>query len=164
MGAFEPVRYEDGRAMLLAGLRRHHGFAESVRTIPGQWQEFRALGAIPGQAGATAYGVTCGEEPGGFEYLTGAEVEAFAGLPPDMGRMRITPQHYAVFLHRGHISAIRSTWERSLKEWLRGSGYDSAHRPDFEVYDQRFDARTGLGDVEIWIAITRDRKSSISLE
>jgi len=154
--AFEPIRHQHGRPMLLAGLRRYHGFAESVYSITEQWQQFQSLGPIPGHVGSTTYGVMCGEVPGGFEYLCGAEVEAFASLPGNMGRMRITPQRYAVFLHPGHISAIRKTWERIRTEWLPGSGHDSAHRPDFEVYDQRFDPRTGLGGVEIWIAITHD--------
>lgn len=142
--------------MLLAGLRRHHEFAESVRTIPEQWQELRSLGKLPGQVGTVSYGVMCGESPGGFEYLCGSEVESFAGLADNIGRMRLTPQYYAVFLHSGHIAAIRGTWQRIFGEWLPGSGYASAQRPDFETYDQRFDPRTGLGSVEIWIAIARD--------
>jgi hypothetical protein len=65
-GALEPARYEDGGAMLLAGLRRHHEFAESVRTIPEQWQELRSLGNLPGQVGTITYGVMCGENPDGL--------------------------------------------------------------------------------------------------
>jgi predicted transcriptional regulator YdeE len=159
--ALQPARYEDGRAILLAGLRRHHEFEESVRTIPEQWQELRSLGAMPGQIGANTYGVICGEHPGGFEYLCGAEVESFAGLPDNMGRMRLTPQHYAVFLHSGPIANLRGTWQRIFRDWLPGSGFDSAQKPDFELYDQRFDPRTRQGVVEIWIAITRDRTSGV---
>jgi predicted transcriptional regulator YdeE len=159
--ALEPARYDDGRALLLAGLRRHHEFEDSVRAIPAQWQELRSLGAMPGQIGANTYGVICGESPVGFEYLRGAEVESFAGLPDNMGRMRLTPQHYAVFLHSGPRAAIRGTWQRIFTEWLPRSDFESAQRPDFEVYDQRFDPRTRLGDVEIWIAITRDRTSGV---
>ena len=29
----------------------------------------------------------------------------------------------------------------------------SAHTPDFEVYDERFDPATGEGGVEIWLGV-----------
>jgi len=126
--ALEPTQYEAGHATLLAGLRRQPEFAESVRTIPEQWQALRSLGNLPRQVGANTYGVIGGEDPGGFEYLCGAEVESF-----------VAPGN------------------ESFREWLPGSGFESAQRPDFEVYDQRFYPRTGQGIVEIWIAIGRAR-------
>jgi AraC family transcriptional regulator len=75
--------------------------------------------------------------------------------------MRLTPQHYAIFLHSGHTAAIRGAWQRIFTDWLPGSGVASAQRPGFEMYDQRFDPRTRPGVVEIWIAITRDRTSGV---
>jgi predicted transcriptional regulator YdeE len=84
--------------------------------------------------------------------MCAVEVGDFETLPPALGRMRILAQRYAVFLHRGHASAIRTTWERILA-WLQESGYESAQKPDFERYDERFDPKTGVGDVEIWISI-----------
>jgi AraC family transcriptional regulator len=150
---FEPTRHEDGRPMLLGGLRRHHKFQDAERSIAEQWRQFNSLGQIPGQLGSIAYGVICGHQPNGFEYMCGFEVDSFSGLPSDMGRIRTQEQHYAVFLHREHASQIRTTWERILKEWLPNSGYDSAHKPDFEVYDRQFNPNTGLGGIEIWISI-----------
>jgi predicted transcriptional regulator YdeE len=156
MEKLQPARYEDGRPMLLGGLRRHHAFAESGRGIPEQWRQFEPLlGRIPGQVGTTTYGAMCGSDASGFEYMCAVEVESFSALPGDLGRMRIAEQHYAVFLHRGNVSAIQGTWGRILNEWLPNCGYRSANKPDFEVYDQRFDPRTGLGDVEIWISIVQ---------
>lgn len=156
MEKFEPSRYQSGRPMLLGGLRRYHAFSGAARSIPEQWRQFQSLGQIPGQVGTTAYGVTCGHDDGGFEYMCGVEVESFDALPADLGRIRITAQQYAVFLHRGHVSAIGTTWGRISQEWLPSSGYQSAHRPDFEVYDRQFDPSTGLGDIEIWISIARE--------
>lgn len=152
----EPIRFENGRPMLLGGLRRHHAFAESGDSIPDQWKQFQSLGHIPGQLGTTFYGVVCGHDSNGFEYMCGVEVESFNELPSDLGRMRILAENYAVFLHREHVSTIRTTWDRILKEWLPSSNYQSAHRPDFEVYDRQFDPQTGLGGVEIWISITHE--------
>jgi predicted transcriptional regulator YdeE len=33
------------------------------------------------------------------------------------------------------------------------SGMGSANTPDFEVYDESFDGKTGQGGVEIWLGI-----------
>ena len=155
VNTFEPLRYCDGRPMLLGGLRRHHAFAESGRNIPGQWQQFEALGQIPGQVGESTYGVMCGHDPTGIEFMCGTEVASFVGLPAELGGMRIAAQHYAVFMHSGPASSLLMTWERIVREWLPGSGYQSAHKPDFEVHDRDVAARSGLTDVEIWISIAR---------
>ena len=149
----EPLRFERGRPMLLGGLRRQYAFADSAHGMPKQWQQFQSIGQIPGQLGAKHYGVMCGENPDGFEYMCGVEVESFAQLPGDFGRMRIAEQQYAVFLHRGHASTIQVTWKRIRNDWLPGSNYQSAHKPDFEVYDQQYDAVAGDGSVEIWLSI-----------
>jgi AraC family transcriptional regulator len=38
--------------------------------------------------------------------LAGVEVEAFDGLPHQLGRMRVPAQRYAVFTHRGHVAGV----------------------------------------------------------
>lgn len=154
MSSTEPTRFADREAMLLAGIRREHTYAGGTRGIPAQWEEFQRLGEIPGQRGRTAFGVICGAQPEKqvFEYMTGVEVDGFDALPPDLGRMRVPPQHYAVFTHDGHISTIRATWA-AIWSWLPRSGYESAWTPDFEVYGERFDPATGLGGVEIWVPV-----------
>jgi AraC family transcriptional regulator len=60
---------------------------------------------------------------------------------------------YAVFTHEGPIESIRATWNAAMNEWLPKSGFKSANTPDFERYDERFDAETGSGIVEIWLGI-----------
>lgn len=139
--------------MLLGGLRRHHAFAESGRDIPEQWRQLEALGEIPGQVGESLYGVMCGHDPTGIEFMCGTEVDSFAGLPAELGRMHIAAQHYAVFVHSGPASALLMTWERIVREWLPGSGHQSALKPDFEVHNRRHAGRSGPTDVEIWISI-----------
>ena len=141
--------------MLLAGLRRHHGFAESGRTIPEQWLAFQALGRLPGQRADVAYGVVCQSDRARetFEYMSGVEVDAFDALPPAVGRMRVPAQRYAVFTHEGHVAGLRATWGAIWEEWLPRSGVTPANTPDFERYDERFDPRTGSGVVEIWFPI-----------
>ena len=141
--------------MLLAGLRRHHSFADSPSSIPEQWDDFARLGRIPGQVGDVAYGAICGADPAkqSLEYLVGVEVQRFDDLPADLGRMRVPAVRYAVFTHEGPVAAIRATWDEAMNDWLPTSGFASAQTPDFERYDERFDASTGSGVVEIWLGI-----------
>ena len=155
MNKIEPDHYETRRAMLLAGLRQQHNFAEASETIPKQWQQFRALGKISGQVGNVVYGAGCGSTASGFEYMTGVEVDSFSALPETIGRMRISEQNYAVFLHRDHITTIQKTWELILNDWLSRSGVQAVEKPNFELYDARFNPKTGLGGVEIFIAVER---------
>jgi AraC family transcriptional regulator len=151
----KPVRFASGRPMLLGGLRRYHTYTGSEESIPLQWQQFRATGSVAGAVGSVCYGVMCGHDAGGFEYMCALEVDSFDSLSAALGRMRILEQEYAVFEHSGHISTIRSAWQHILHEWLPKSGYRSAHKPDFERYDDQFDSSAGFGRVEIWIAIIR---------
>lgn len=155
MTPLEPTRFANGRAMLLAGLRRQHSFDSAEQSMAAQWQAFQQLGTLAGQQGTTVYGVMCGAAPEQrtFEYMTGVEVAAFDGLPPELGRMRIPPQHYAVFEHRGPVSALRATWEGIWHQWLPRSGRTAVHGPDFEVYGEQFDAAAGQGGIEIWFPV-----------
>src|SRR5437899_12658479 len=54
----EPPRFENGKALLIAGLRSDYT-PESMNDLPVQWQRLVPhLGKIPGQIGRTAYGVS----------------------------------------------------------------------------------------------------------
>ncbi len=141
--------------MLLGGLRRVHSYGGAQRSIPEQWQAFRQLGTLPGQQGTAVYGVMCGADPQAqtFEYMTGVEVAALEALPREYGRMRVPAQRYAVFTHRGHASTLHTTWNAILNDWLPRSGYQMANTPEFELYDARFDFRTGSGVIEVWCSI-----------
>jgi AraC family transcriptional regulator len=60
-----------------------------------------------------------------------------------------------VFSHCDHISRIRATVYTIWNKWLPTSGYRHADAADFELYDHRFDPRTGTGAVEIWLPIEK---------
>ena len=145
--------------MLLGGIRRKHTFAGMGRDIPLQWDDFLKLGRLPGQVGDVAYGAICGGDPKTqtMEYLCGVEVSSFDPLPKDLGRMRVPPVRYAVFLHADNVATIQQTWRTILSTWLPNSGFDSAQTPDFERYDERFDGATGDGGVEIWVGVAEKR-------
>jgi len=140
--------------MLLGGLRRQHPLAAAASAIPGQWQQFRSLGPIDGRLGDRSYGVMCGVTSDALEYMCAVEVASLTELPASLGRMRIMAQRYAVFPHRGHVSSLKDTWEGVFRWLAETPDYESAQRPDFEVYAESFDPQTGLGGAEIWIAVS----------
>lgn len=140
--------------MLLAGLRRRHDFDAASRDVPKQWVEFNSWQPLANRAGPGSYGVMCGVDPTGFEYMCAVEVSSLEGLPEGVGRMRVPAQHYAVFAHGGHVSSIRDTWDRAFR-WLEDGAYESAHKPDFELYGPRYDPVTMQGGIEIWIGVVK---------
>jgi AraC family transcriptional regulator len=151
----EPPRFENNGPLLIAGLGERCT-CETAAGIPAQWQRFQPyIGNLAGQVGNTAYGVSCNSDgAGNFDYICGVEVRDFSDLPPALSPIRVPAQKYAVFSHRDHISAIRRTWSTIWNQWLPQSGYEVLDAPDFERYDQRFDPKTGIGGLEIWIPIT----------
>jgi AraC family transcriptional regulator len=147
-------RFESRKAFLVAGLSGRYDYESCGGGIPAQWQRFAPyIGNVPGQVGTDAYGVRYNSDDNGLDYLCGVEVGEFPQLPPEFSRVRVPANRYAVFTHRGHISAIRSTWSTIWSRWLPTSGHQIADAPDFERYDARFDARSGNGEVEIWVPL-----------
>jgi len=152
----EPPDFQERKSFLLAGLSESYT-AQTSSAIPAQWQRFAPhIGHIPGQLGWTSYGVCYdGDGAGNMKYICAVEVTDFAELPAGLIHFRMPDQKYAVFTHTAHISRIRSTWQAIFKRWLPASGHKMAAAPEFELYDERFDPRTGNGAVEIWIPIER---------
>ena len=150
----EPARFEHGKPLLIAGLSERHTW-ETSKAIPAQWQRFVPhLGNIPGELGGSTFGVSYnGDDVGNFDYIAGTQMRDFSDLPATFSRLRIGPQRYAVFEHRGHISAIRRTQCTIWTRWLPASGYQVADAPSFERFGDAFDFRTGTGGLEIWIPI-----------
>ena len=104
----------------------------------------------------TTYGVSTDMMHGGdsFLMLTGVEVTDVSELQPELTALRLPAQHYAVFTHRGHISAIRTTVHSICSIWLSTSGMQLSGNPDLiERYDERYDPPSGTGEVEIWISV-----------
>lgn len=138
--------------MLLAGLRRHHGFADAETTIGQQWRDFHGSSLATGGAPA-AYGVMCGADEDGFEYMCAIEVNAFEGLEEGIGRMRVREQLYAIFRHAGGVETVRDAWLGIWNDWLPRSSYVGAPVPEFE----RYAADAGTGVIEIWAAVSPRR-------
>jgi AraC family transcriptional regulator len=159
-GAFarhlETPRLENGRPMLIAGVRGYYSAAD-CDAIPDQWQRLQFYGNIRGAVGRAHYGL-CFHEPHGIEYLSGVEVSGIAGVLGELSHVSIPAQKYAVFPLRGHVSKLSDTLDVIMNEWLPASGLEVAPAksgaPDFfERYGEDFDPRTGYGDVEVWIPV-----------
>jgi AraC family transcriptional regulator len=149
-----PPRIVKADAMLIFGLARRCAAAGDPG-IPSQWNQFLPhLGHIEGQIGNVAYGVIYNaDDSARFDYLCGVAVREFPNGPAEFTRLRIPPQTYAVFEHREHIAAIASTWTAIWEHGLADAGLRAADGPAFERYDERFDGRTGLGGLEIWVPV-----------
>lgn len=153
-GEIAAPRFENGKAMLVAGLGERIS-QESSAGIPGLWQRFHQhMQGFPGRVGPLAYGVCCnGDDAGNFDYIAGVEVADFSDLPREFSRVRIPAQRYVVFTHTEHISSIRRTVNTIWNRWLPASGHIVADAPNFERYDEKFDSVSGNGGLEIWVPI-----------
>jgi AraC family transcriptional regulator len=160
----EPPRFENGRALLIAGLRSHYT-GETMKDLPAQWQRFAPhIGKVPGQIGRITYGI-CWQAADrvNIEYLSGVEVSGFVGLPSEFTVVSIPEQRCAVFPHRAHVSRLCETCD-AISRWLPQSGYqhfDDAETPAFfERYTEEFNPQTGMGGMEVWVPIESEGRIS----
>ena len=156
-GLLEAPRFEDGKPMLLAGLRGNYTIA-TMGEIPELWERFIPyINNVPGQVGRAAYG-GCFPLSDGFDYMAAVEVQSFEGVPPELNVVTMPTERYAVFAHRGHISKLQDTCRAIEREWLPKSRYSlglgTPGSPGFfERYGESFDPKVGVGDVEVWVPI-----------
>lgn len=143
-------RLVDREAFTVAGLCARYSY-ETAAGIPALWQRFGAYETRSHWIGPYEYGVCVHADGGAYDYTCGVEVQGAA--PAGLALLHIPAQRYAVFLHAGHISAIRMSFRVIFDDWLPASGLRASGGPDFERYDERFDVATGEGGVEIWIPV-----------
>ena len=95
---------------------------------------------------------------GDVDYLAGIGVTSFDGLDQDFDRMVVPDQNYLVVTHEGDVANIRNTWNWIFAEIPPKSlGLEIvevfAMTPEFEVYDERYNAQTGEGEIDIWVPV-----------
>jgi len=146
-------------AMHLVGVRALFTPA-TMPEIPALWGTFvPRLDEIEGQTCDVTYGV-CQEAsngPGTFAYTAAVEVEAPGVAPAGMVAFTIPAGTWAVFTHKGHISKISETFDAISSTWLAAAKLESAGNLDLEVYDDRWDPATGMGDVDIYVSVKAPR-------
>lgn len=128
---------------------------ENNSAIPGLWQTFNAReGEVEDPVSWAAIGVCCdGDGKGNFRYVAGYEVGPKTARPKGMDDVTVPAGRYAVFTHSGHIGDFAKTVYTIWNKALPDAGLEPRMAPDFELYDQRFNADTGRGEVEIWIPV-----------
>lgn len=150
----EAPRFETRPASVVVGLAERYE-AGAIEGIPAQWGRFQPyIGHVPGQVGDEAYGVCRARADGGIDYVCAVRVRPDADdPPPELARVELPAGRYAVFRHRAHVSSLKETVRAIWGVWLPASGHQALDAPDFELYDDRFDPRTGEGEVEIWLPL-----------
>jgi AraC family transcriptional regulator len=138
--------------MFLIGIRQKHSFAVLSTGIPKQWVAFK-IEFEEARISLVTYGVVCGVSQNEMEYMCGVEVPSLQSAPANVGKIIVPKQKYAVFLHQWHISEIGASWDNILHHIMPALKLEDAHTPSFERYDQRYDAMSGNGEVEIWCPV-----------
>ena len=85
-------------------------------------------------------------------YVASLPVMLVQQIPADMISLELPAGRYAVFTHSAPIGDIQKTLTYIWQEWpgIKDARTDA---PCFELYDDRFDAITGTGEVEIFVAL-----------
>jgi AraC family transcriptional regulator len=138
----------------IVGLSQRHPF-DDARGIPAQWQRFMAHAAdIPNRLPGVPIGVASSMDgEGALEYVCAVEVKAFGDKPKGFVQMTIRSHRYAIFEHRGHISALSQTYAALWDRWLPALRLNYAGAPCIERHKETFDPATGEGGVDLWIPI-----------
>jgi AraC family transcriptional regulator len=127
--------------------------------IPELWARFVSrIPDVPQRRGAHTLGLCLDAAPDaadevGFTYVAGVEVERLERVPDGMMALTVPANTYAVFTHSGHIARLPDTVRQVWGHWLPASSYRHVPAPDFEWYDERWDPRSGEGDVDIYVPI-----------
>jgi AraC family transcriptional regulator len=150
----EPPRFVEAECIRVIGLSEPCSF-ETTIGIPAQWQRFMAYyEAIPDKVDSIPLGVShAPDDDGQFRYLCGVQVARFNGSAKELLRLEIAPRTYAVFQHRGHVSALTQTYSTIWNEALPALGRAVADAPTLERHNPTFDPRTGEGGVALWIPL-----------
>jgi AraC family transcriptional regulator len=106
------------------------------RQYGARWQEIENL-----VNEKVAYGVMdhFDEDSGEFDYIAAMEVENVKDIPEGMVSVELPEQTYAVFPCT--LATIKESYDAALKKWLPESGYRHSGGPEFELYDENFDAQ-----------------------
>ena len=123
---------------------------ETRGQIAGMWARFaEEAGELVSKR--TSYGVSYGIAGDRFQYMCG--LDETDDVPADWQRLEIPEGRYLVYTYTGHILGFSTAFDAIWSKLLPEGNVAPAPRPVMEVYDERFDGRTGSGVVEIWVPI-----------
>ena len=149
------LRQFEGR--LVAGPGMDYNFGVDPLEINRLWRSFipRQAELNPEIRPGAAYGVNyAGTLSGsGFRHIAALPVTKTQTVPPDMETFHLPEGTYAVFTHTGRLADFPKTVTHIWGTALTKSGLEPAADLDFELYDERFDAETLEGAIEVWIPV-----------
>lgn len=150
-------RFETSNNILLAGLGRRHKYQDGNANIPAQWDDFVKFLPIKNQILDDAYGVlNFGQtEFGDFEYICAVEVSNYSQTPPELKKLNIKINRYAVFEFNGDFKNLSDAWNFAWNEWLPKSLYSKDE--DAQEFEKYIDG-TNLNKTpkcELWLPIAR---------
>jgi AraC family transcriptional regulator len=150
----DPPRIVDAQVVRVVGLAERCSFDTTI-TIPAQWQRFmECYDAIPYKRQQIPVGVSySADDDGQFQYMCGAEVHRFGERSRELQHLEIQPRQYAVFEHRGHVSAISETYRSIWNETMPATGRAVADAPVIERHNPAFNPRTGEGGLTLWVPL-----------
>jgi AraC family transcriptional regulator len=159
-GNIPEPRFENGRAMLMAGTRVQYT-SQDMDNIPAQWERFaKHIGKLSNEVGRAAYGLCFNfvKTPFSFDYMCAVEISAAGHLPGDFVTAETPARRYAIFRHDEHVSKIRDTIDFIWNKWLPNSGHTAlVGQPEkpymIERYGEGFDPQKGMGDIQLWIPL-----------
>jgi AraC family transcriptional regulator len=88
-----------------------------------------------------------------MDYLAGIEVPEDSKVPEGMVILHIPAQTYAVF--QCTLPTLMETIGKIHDNWFPNSEYERAEGPEFELYDERFDADQGKLEMSVWIPVVK---------
>jgi AraC family transcriptional regulator len=142
----------------LVGLRGQFT-PQSMSDIQGLWTKFISrLKEVPKRKGWVTYGACRANPDKTLEYTAAIEVDEPGPVPDDFTAFTIGGGFFALFTHTGHIRDIGQTWTSIHDVWMKEEGYIHRDAHDFEVYDERWNPKTGEGEVDIYIAVEAARR------
>ena len=123
--------------------------------IPQMWQELGPrVEEIKDMVGPqVAYGISANMDmaSGDFDYIAGFEVSSAETVPEGMVSFEVPGGKYAVFTTT--LPKIGETFHHAYDTWFPQAGYAPTGDPEFEVYDERFDAQDPSSTFELYIPV-----------
>lgn len=86
-------------------------------------------------------------------YIAASPVTGLEDIPSGMVACELPGGRYAKFTHKGKVSNLPHTVDYIWGTWLPKGLYEFRDAPDFELYDERFNAETMDGEIDIFIPI-----------
>lgn len=146
------IKLEKKPAFTVVGMK-YHGKGQSPK-IPELWGEFmQRVSEISNRSNENlCYGAedNYNETTNEFDYLACVEVSQVEDLPAGMEQWQIPANTYAIFPTT--LPDINETYE-NIESRLTDSGLKRAFAPEFELYDETFDAQDPKSLLYVYVPV-----------